>query len=188
MGHQKRFQRYSDEDRRSWQDPEAILGLTGLKSGDVFVDVGCGYGFFAIPAARIVGPHGKVIGIDVDRDWLESLRVAATNEGITNVETLLGRAEEIVPLEGSADVVFLGMDLHDFDDPAAVLRNARRTLKGGGTLANLDWKKEESPIGPPPEIRLDAATEAAMISGEGFEVMSVTAEGPYHYLILARPR
>ncbi len=183
----RNFRRFPDEERRSWQNPEAILESIGLKPGDVFVDIGCGYGFFTLPAAGIVGLQGRVIGIDVNKEWLESLKYDAIRRGLNSVDTIIGRAEETIPLEKSADVVFLGMVLHDFDNPTAVLRNAHRMLKRTGTLANLDWNKE-SPIGPPFDIRLEAATEASMISGEGFEIISTTSQGPYHYLIIARPK
>jgi cyclopropane fatty-acyl-phospholipid synthase-like methyltransferase len=46
---------HGDEtERRKWQNPEAILSEIGLKSGQTFVDIGCGDGSFAIPAARLV--------------------------------------------------------------------------------------------------------------------------------------
>jgi 2-polyprenyl-3-methyl-5-hydroxy-6-metoxy-1,4-benzoquinol methylase len=61
--HARRF--LDDEDgRRRWQNPEAILAYVGLKAGFTFVDVGCGNGFFTVPAARLVGDEGTVYGLD----------------------------------------------------------------------------------------------------------------------------
>ena len=40
----------------------------GLKSGLIFMDIGCGGGFFALPAARVVGESGKVYGIDTNAE------------------------------------------------------------------------------------------------------------------------
>jgi ubiquinone/menaquinone biosynthesis C-methylase UbiE len=47
-----------DTDRLRWQNPKAILDRIGLKLSSTFVDLGCGEGFFAIPAAQIVGKNG----------------------------------------------------------------------------------------------------------------------------------
>ena len=52
--------------RRSWFNPETILETAGLRSGMVFVDVGCGDGFFTIMAAQVVGPKGMVYAVDTD--------------------------------------------------------------------------------------------------------------------------
>ncbi len=150
------------------------------------VDLGCGYGFFAIPAAKIVGPGGKVIGVDVDSEWLGQLRENGEREGLGNIEIVLGRAEETIPCRGCADVVFLGMVLHDFEDPARVLANVSLMLKPGGTLADLDWKKEYRGIGPPSSIRFDEAKATRMMEEKGFELVSALDQGPYHYLMLAR--
>jgi ubiquinone/menaquinone biosynthesis C-methylase UbiE len=113
------------------------------------------------------------------------LRNLAEAEGLENVETIVGRAEETIPCEGCADIVFFGIVLHDFQDPYKVLDNARRMLKPSGILVNLDWKKEEMDIGPPVSIRFDEKTASDMISSQGFEVLNISRSGKYHYIITA---
>jgi ubiquinone/menaquinone biosynthesis C-methylase UbiE len=63
-----------EQERRTWQSPEAILILIGLKRGFTFVDVGCGYGFFALPAAKLVGVNGKVYGLDANDEAIRKLK------------------------------------------------------------------------------------------------------------------
>jgi predicted methyltransferase len=67
----------SDEERRKWQDPEAILADMGLKAGNTFTDIGCGNGYFALPAARIVGAGGKVYGVDKNAAFIDELKQRA---------------------------------------------------------------------------------------------------------------
>ena len=50
---------YDETERRTWQNPEEILTAIGLKAGQTLIDIGCGEGFFTLPAARIVGPNGR---------------------------------------------------------------------------------------------------------------------------------
>jgi ubiquinone/menaquinone biosynthesis C-methylase UbiE len=179
---------YIDEtQRRQWQDPEAILQETGLKPGDTLLDIGCGAGFFTLPAARIAGSQGKIYGLDSQISSLDEIRKRAEAEGLANIELKAGRAEETLLCEACADIVFLGIVLHDFQDPARVLKNARRMIKPGGKLINLDWKKSEMDFGPPLLRRFDEAAASRLIEGAGFRIESVKDSGKYHYLITAGP-
>ena len=176
-----------DRERRKWMDPEAILARIGVKQGTIFADIGCGGGFFALPAARIVGYNGRVLGVDRDVRSVNAVLESASKEKLDNLQLAAGRAEDIVLCSHCADVVFFGMDLHDFDDASAVLRNARKTIKPSGILVNLDWKKETMRFGPPLEKRFDEEKAKKLIEGAGFAVESISGSGPFHYLILATP-
>ncbi|HEY5531621.1 MAG TPA: methyltransferase domain-containing protein [Candidatus Anoxymicrobiaceae bacterium] len=185
--HARRMFPHDDEARREWQNPEAILADTGLAEGMTFADIGCGQGFFAIPAARIVGPHGKVYALDIQSDSVEKLLETARVEGLVQVVAQSGPGETIVLCDACADIVFFGIDLHDFADASAVLSNARAMIKPDGKLIDLDWKKEPMDIGPPVEIRFSEATAMDLILGAGFTVDAVREAGPHHYMIVASP-
>lgn len=179
--------KYHDEaERRNWQNPEAILTEAGLKPGMTFVDIGCGDGFFALPAARMAGSSGRVYGLDADGESINELLEKAAKEGLKNIKAQAGAAEETIVCEGCADIVFFGICLHDFDNPAIVLQNARHMLKKGGRLADVDWKKEPMALGPPLEKRFDEAKATKLITEAGFHVESVRSVGPYHYMIIAK--
>ncbi|HEY3422549.1 MAG TPA: methyltransferase domain-containing protein [Methanocellaceae archaeon] len=179
--------KYHDEaERRLWQNPEAILSDAGLKPGMTFIDVGCGDGFFAIPAARAVGSHGHVHGVDADEISINELSQKAAKEGLTNLQARAGAAEDIILCDGCADVVFFGICLHDFEDPARVLRNSRHMLKKGGRLVDVDWKKEPMDMGPPLEKRFDEAKATKLMVESGFTVDSIKNVGRYHYMVIAK--
>jgi ubiquinone/menaquinone biosynthesis C-methylase UbiE len=182
----KRY-RHDDEDRRKWQNPEAILAEIGLAPGMVFADLGCGEGFFAVPAARIVGSEGEVYALDSDAEGIDHLKKTAEDEGLVNLIAVAGQGESTILCEECADIVFLGTVLHDFADASKVLRNARRMIKPEGRLVNLDWRKEQTALGPPVEIRFDEARASRLISEAGFQVQKVWDIGPYHYVVTAKP-
>lgn len=177
---------HDEVDRRKWQDPEAILVDIDLRSGLTFMDIGCGEGFFALPAAKLVGKNGKVYGLDIDADAIARLREKAAKVGLRNLTLKAGEAEELVLCEACADIIFFGIVLHDFKDTARVLINAKKMLKSTGRLINLDWKKEPMDLGPPLEIRFSEKEAARIIESAGFRVEAVKEAGPYHYLIAAR--
>jgi ubiquinone/menaquinone biosynthesis C-methylase UbiE len=177
---------HDEGERRKWQNPEAILLNVGLKSGLTFVDVGCGYGFFALPAARIVGDHGKVYGLDIDKEAISWLRKKAAEEGLRNVVLRVGAAEETVFCEACADIVFYGIVFHDFDNPGKVLANSKKMLKPNGHLIDLDWRKEPMDLGPRLRIRLSEDEAVGLMEQAGFKVKAKKESGSFHYIIIAK--
>jgi ubiquinone/menaquinone biosynthesis C-methylase UbiE len=177
---------YDEESRRQWQNPEAILAEIGLRPGATFIDVGCGEGFFALPAARLVGAGGIIYGLDISPEAIKSLRERASREGLTNLRLKVGKAEDTVLCEACADFVFFGIVLHDFDKPVRVLTNAARMLKPEGRLVNLDWRKESTALGPPLQIRFSQEEAIGLIEAGGFRVQKIKESGLYHYLVIAR--
>ncbi len=175
----------NEAERRSWQNPEQILTEAGVKSGDVFIDLACGFGFFALPAAKMAGSDGLVCGIDIDGEALEELRAQSEQAGLGNIRVTRAAAEDVFLCERCADIAFIGIALHDFKDPFKVLLNAKRALKIDGRLVNLDWKKEPTPFGPPVDIRFSESEAASLIERAGFHVVSIQDSGPYHYVIMA---
>lgn len=178
---------YDENQRRTWQNPEEILIHIGLKTGQTLIDIGCGEGFFSLPAARQVGPQGLVHAIDSNPESMALLKQKAAQEGLKNIHLRVQEAEAGPVCLGCADFVFLGIVLHDFRDPLMALQNARRMLKASGRLVNLDWKKEPMTKGPPLEIRFDQSTAAGLMRKAGLEVQKSEEYGPYTYLITAVP-
>ena len=178
--------RGDETERRKWQSPESILVDIGLRPGLTFIDVGCGEGFFALPAARIVGREGKVYALDSDPVAISSLVEKASENNLKNIETRVGAAEDTVFCESCADVVFLGIVLHDFDDPTKVLKNAARMIKPSGRLVDLDWKKQSTGFGPPASIRFSEEQARRLILQVGFKIEQIRDAGPFHYMITAK--
>jgi ubiquinone/menaquinone biosynthesis C-methylase UbiE len=153
-----------------------------------FMDIGCGYGFFTIPAATIVGETGKVYGVDVDAASINKLKRDAAEKGLNNIHVEVGAAEETVFCQACADIVFYSIVLHDFRDPAQVLRNAKLMLKPTGKLVNLDWKKKSTEIGPPLQIRFSEEQAASLLKQAGFTVENVKPVENDFYMVTAKPQ
>ena len=171
--------------RRSWYNPEIIL--QNLRSGMIFMDIGCGDGFFSILAAKKIGDNGKVYAVDIDASAIEKLKQKAKTESLRNITAEVGKAEDTVFCTQCADFVFYGMDLHDFNDPGKVLQNAKQMIKTNGRVLDLDWKKIDMGFGPPVAIRFSEEKVVGLMRSAGFAVTNVRDVGPYHYLLTVKP-
>jgi ubiquinone/menaquinone biosynthesis C-methylase UbiE len=172
---------------RRGHHPEISLESIGLRSGMTFMDIGCGYGFFTLQAASIVGETGKVYAVDIDVSSIDRLKREAAEKGLKNIHTEVGTAEETVFCDECADIVFYSIVLHDFRDPAKVLHNAKRMIKPDGKLVNLDWKKKIMLFGPPLKIRFSEEQAASFMKQVGFTIESVTSLESNFYIVIAKP-
>lgn len=171
-------------DRKETQDPEALWSRVGLRPGETVVDVGAGTGFFSVAAARRVGPDGRVFAVDLSAELVELLRTRRDREALAPLMPVLSDVSAI-PLKSSiADIVLLANVLHDF--PPSTVSEAVRLLKPDGRLVNIDWKKEETPGGPPYGIRLSPDEAAAVLRTHGLHAVERWPFGPWHYGLVTR--
>lgn len=110
------------------------FSLGELRPGAHVVDVGSGAGIDSLIAARMVGPDGRVIGVDMTPAMLEKARQSAAATGLPNVEFRHGYAEALPVPDGWADVVISNGVLNLMPDKGAALREMARALKPGGRL------------------------------------------------------
>lgn len=95
------------------KDGEAFLQAMGIARGATVLDFGCRRGTYAIPAARRVGPSGKVYAVDQREDVLDALARQAADQGLAHLCCLNTRGAVHVPLErASVDVVLLYDVIH----------------------------------------------------------------------------
>ena len=126
------------------------LRFASLRRGDTVLDLGCGGGIDAVIAARMVGPTGRIIGLDFLPEMLGRTREAAAEAGLDNVETLEGEMEAIPLPDDSVDHVISNGVINLSPRKKRVLLECARVLRAGGGFCVSDLTVDERLL--PPEV------------------------------------
>lgn len=120
----------------------AVIPELPLKTGMSVLDVGCGWGDMSIQVAEIVGPEGRVVGIDCVDAFLQEGRKDAAGKGLTNIDFRRGDAEIALP-ENEFDYVVARFGTMFFTNPVPALRRMRLALKPSGQMTHIVWRRRE---------------------------------------------
>jgi ubiquinone/menaquinone biosynthesis C-methylase UbiE len=126
---------------------DRLLELAGVGPGHHVLDVACGTGDPALPAARVVGERGRVLGVDQAPEMVDFARQRARSENITYAEFRVADGEELDVEPGSFDAVTCRWGIMFMPEPWRCLRQAFAALKPGGRIAVSVWgPRERSPF------------------------------------------
>lgn len=126
--------------RRLIEDPDQVLGPF-IREGMTVLEPGCGMGFFTLPLARMVGPHGRVVAVDLQEKMLSVLRRRAEKTGLLDrIELRLAESGTlgVKDLIGKVNLVAALHMVHEIPDQAAFFSEVRKTLKPEGKLLIIE--------------------------------------------------
>ena len=127
-----------NDDIKKWLDQmgEIFLIDVGIGQKQIVLDLGCGTGNYAIPAAGLVGRSGKVYAIDKNREPLDELMQRAEERGLENIEIVEISEGSDLPLQDeSVDVVLLYDVIHLVKNRKKLLADIYRVLKSNATVS-----------------------------------------------------
>src|SRR6516162_137559 len=131
---------FDDEPLRFWERiGRSTVARLALPAGAHVLDVGCGTGASALPAAKAVGPGGSVLGVDLASRLLERGRTKAVNSGLTNIEFRLGDMTALDYPDSHFDAVVSVFSIFFVPDMEGLVRDLWRMVRPGGKLAVTTW-------------------------------------------------
>ena len=125
--------------RRLIQDPVRILN-PHVQTGMTVVDIGCGMGYFTLELARLVGPDGKVIAVDLQEKMLAALDRRARKAGLADRIVLHRCRPDLLGVEETADFVLVFWMAHEVPDKPRFFAQISDLLKPGGRLLLVEPK------------------------------------------------
>ena len=179
----KKLDKLNDPKRLEYLNPDLIWEKAALKDPSILIDIGAGTGFFALRFSEKM-KRGKVYACDISDEmlsWMEDNLPPESKGRVIPVKM----EESSVPLsDDMADLVYMINLHHELEQPQKVLREALRLLRRGGKLLIIDWKKEQTPEGPPVEIRVTKKTIESQMRRSGFANFNAYPILPYHHFLI----
>jgi ubiquinone/menaquinone biosynthesis C-methylase UbiE len=129
-----------------FRDPYQALDDAGLKPGQKVLEVGCGPGFFTVPAARTVGEQGSVTALDISPLAVRRVEGKIEQAGVANARVILADAAQTDLPSQDFDLIFVFGFAHSVGHLGDILIELHRLLKPAGTLS------VEGPLPVPDEL------------------------------------
>jgi len=171
------------ESRQREEDCEKLLGALKIKPGQTVCDLGCGNGFYTLKLARLVGPEGRVVAVDIQPEMLGMLRAAAEAKGIKNIELILGtEVDPRLPAE-TFDLVLLVDVYHEFSQPAEMLAAIRQSLTPTGRIALAEFREEDPTVPIKPLHKMSKRQILKEYKPNGYQLVEVYDELPWQHLM-----
>jgi len=135
--------------RTNEENPDRAVQGLDLKKDAVVADIGSGSGYYTFRIAPLV-PEGKVIGVDIQPEMVAFLYQKSQKLGVGNVESHLGKVDNIQLPQESVDAVILVDAYHEFSHPNEMMQSVYHALKKGGQVYLLEYRAEDDnvPIKP----------------------------------------
>ena len=187
MGHQAADWLERPE-RDAEEHSEKLVEQLKLRPRDVVADIGCGTGYFCRRLAAKVGPHGRVLGVDIQPEMLNLLTNQMAAAGISNVVPVLGTITDPGLLTNSVDLALMVDVYHEFDHPFEMMQAITRALKPGGRVVFVEFRAEDPRV-PIKEVHkmseAQVKKEMAALPLEWVETIGVL---PRQHMIVFRRR
>ena len=132
---------------------DIVLKELNIRSGQTILDAGCGSGYMSKEFSKILNNTGIVFALDPDKAAIEMLKKETNG---TNIEPITGDITKETKIgDSSVDLIYLSTVFHGFSEGEidGFQKEVKRLLKPNAVLAIVEFKKVETPFGPPLEIR-----------------------------------
>lgn len=140
MGHQE-FLWLERPSRERDEKPSQVISALNLNSTDRVADLGAGSGYFTFRLASLV-PQGKVYAVDIQPEMLSVIDFFKTENQVANIETVLGTETNPNLAQEKLDLALMVDAYHEFSDPREMMENVVKSLKAGGRVVFVEYRRE----------------------------------------------
>ena len=174
-------------ERDQEEEPDRAIDVLKLQKGATVADIGAGSGYMTEKLSKKVGPMGRVYATDIQQGMIDLLNKRVTKRKLANVTPILSTQDDPrLPLD-TVDLVLMVDVYHELSQPQLMLRHIKASLKAGGRLVLLEYRKEDPNIPIRPEHKMSVAEAKLEVEAEGFRLTTTNEDLPrQHILIFTR--
>lgn len=175
------------EERSRQERTDMLLAALAIKSGQVVCDMGCGNGYYTLQLAKLVGPKGRVLAVDIQPEMLRLLAERAKEAEVENIESIQGTLIDPRLPEGEVDLILVVDVYHEFSHPEHMLAAMRKSLKPKGRLALVEFRAEDPTVPIKPLHKMSKAQILKELPANGYKLVEQYDELPWqHVMFFAR--
>jgi ubiquinone/menaquinone biosynthesis C-methylase UbiE len=171
------------DNRENQERCSVMLANLGLKRGMTVCDMGCGNGFYALQIAKMVGPTGSVLCVDIQPEMLVFLKERAEEHEVTNYQPILGKLHDPRLPAGKVDLILCVDVYHEFSHPRQMLAGMRESLAPGGMIVLLEYRKEDANVPIKPLHKMSKAQIMKEMPANGFKLVKEFNKLPWQHMM-----
>lgn len=173
-------------DRDNWQAPDRVIDQLGTLTNKTVADIGAGTGYFTF---RLLQKAEKVIAVEIDERFINYLdnRVSKWPDSLAQrLETRLADPQNPHLQAAEVDVVLVVNTYIYMSDRISYFQNLKQSIRPGGHIVVVDFKKKPMKVGPPQELRMAPhQIEAELLSAGYTNIRVDNTTLDYQYMIRA---
>lgn len=167
-------------------NPNQVLENWDIRPGEKIADFGCGPGFYSIPLGEKVGGNGKIYAFDIRTEALEATRSKVKVFHLFNVEPT--QADLEAPRgsgirDSGVDKVLIANILFQAPDQSAIIDEALRIIRPGGSLLIVEWNDNDASH-PIPSSAVNKEEIKSLILSKGLDLTKEFPAGAHHYALI----
>ncbi|MEM1205923.1 MAG: class I SAM-dependent methyltransferase [Acidobacteriota bacterium] len=175
------------EDREERELPDRVVEAMALAPGDVVADIGAGSGYFTFRIARRV-PEGRVLAVDVQDEMLTALGRRMDEEGLDNVDLILGAIDDPKLPPAEVDAALMVDAYHEFSHPYEMMTRLVEAIRPGGRVILVEYRGEDRDSHIHPLHRMTEAQVRREMAAVGLDwVKTLDFLPDQHMLIFTKP-
>jgi ubiquinone/menaquinone biosynthesis C-methylase UbiE len=165
-------------------EPTVVASHFLLHPGDTVADFGAGAGVFVEILARVVGPSGRVIACEIQKELVEKIGDMARKKGLLQIDPKWSdlESETGIPIpDGTLDAGILVNTLFQLENKGGALREIHRCVRTGGKFFVIDWSDSFGGLGPQYDQVVSQRDAQAYVEAAGFVFERSFDAGDHHY-------
>jgi len=160
-----------------------MLANLGIKPGMTICDMGCGNGFHTLKMAKMTGPEGTVMAVDVQPEMLKLLRDRTEKEGMENITPILGSFHNPRLPPNSIDLILLVDVYHEFSHPVTMLKAMRKSLRPEGVIVLVEFRAEDPKVPIKPLHKMSKEQILKELPANGFKLVKDYDKLPWQHMM-----
>lgn len=175
-------------EREHEEQPSKAVEALDLQPGMIVADFGSGSGYYTERLARVVGPTGKVLAVDLQPEMLEMVGARARKLGLKNIELVRSTADDPRLPSRAVDLILMVDVYHELSEPRRVLQAMKLALSPRGRIAIIEFRKEDPRVPIRETHKMSVAQAVQEFGAEGYDLDRRVDSLPWQHLLLFKPR